>query len=101
MCCMMSTIADKPSFTNEQLTSATDAAKKFSEVRKKAKSVPQAITNNGTIDSVLLDYEYYEELYLRLKELEEIEEARILSERMERLENDPDTAISWRDIKQS
>ncbi|GAB2550711.1 hypothetical protein JOD18_004893 [Gracilibacillus alcaliphilus] len=46
---------------------------------RQCKKLPQAtIIDNGKIDSAILDYKYYEELYLRIQELEEKEESRIL-----------------------
>lgn len=91
---------EKPTFSADQLVPATTAAKSFGTVRKRAKTEPQFITDNGEVDSVVLEYKYFEQLYSRLKELEEIEEARILSERITRLENDPSSSISWRELKQ-
>ena len=67
---------DKPTFTADQLISASVAAKNFGSLRKKAKEVPQFITENGIVGEVLLDYKYYEELYGRLKKLEQLEEKR-------------------------
>lgn len=67
---------EKPSFTTDQLISASVAAKSFGSVRKKAKQVPQFITENGVVGEVLLDYKYYEELYGRLRKLEDLEEKR-------------------------
>lgn len=67
---------EKPTFTADQLTSASVAAKSFGSLRKKAKMVPQFITENGIVGEVLLDYKYYEKLYGRLRKLEELEEKR-------------------------
>ncbi|OIK06468.1 antitoxin VbhA family protein [Bacillus sp. MUM 13] len=67
---------EKPSFTADQLVSASVAAKSFGSLRKKAKHVPQFITDNGVVGEVLLDYKQYEELYGRLRKLEESEEKR-------------------------
>src|SRR4051812_22852059 len=67
---------DKPTFTADQLISASVAAKSFGSLRKKAKKVPQFITENGVVGEVLLDYQYYEELYGRLRKLEQLEEKR-------------------------
>lgn len=91
----------KPTFNADQIIPASKASKTFGKVRKDAKVLPQAIMDNGKIDSVILDYKYYEELYLRIQELEEKEESRILEERINRLEKDPQSAISWKDIKRS
>jgi hypothetical protein len=66
-------LMEKPSFTADQLISASVAAKSFGALRKKAKQVPQFITENGVVGEVLLDYKHYEELYGRLRKLEEVE----------------------------
>lgn len=75
---------EKPSFTADQLISASNAAKNFGELRKKAKNLPQFITDNGEVDTVVVGYDYFEKMYARLKELEAKEEAFILQERMNR-----------------
>ncbi|MEL7568839.1 MAG: type II toxin-antitoxin system Phd/YefM family antitoxin [Dehalobacterium sp.] len=84
----------KPTITEDQMVKASVASKNFGALRKKAKLNPQFIFDNGNLDSVLLDYKYYEQLYQRLVELEEKEEANILSERIERLNKKPDQALS-------
>lgn len=92
---------EKPRFNRDQIISSSEAAKKFGELRKKAKTIPQFITDNGTVDTVVMNYEYYEKMYMRLQELEEIEETAILSERMERLENNPGVSIPWKSVRRS
>lgn len=92
---------EKPTFNTDQITSSSEAAKKFGELRKKAKMAPQFITDNGTVDTVVMDYEYYEKMYIRLQELEEIEETTILSQRMERLENNPGASVAWKSVRRS
>jgi PHD/YefM family antitoxin component YafN of YafNO toxin-antitoxin module len=92
---------EKPTFNADQIVSSSVASKHFGTIRKKAKIMPQFITDNGTVDAVVLDYNYYEQLYMRLKELEEIEEARVLKERIDRLEANPDSAVSWRKVRRS
>ena len=92
---------DKPSFNTDQLTTASDAAKSFGTLRKRAKQLPQFITDNGKVDTVVLEYAYFEEMYARLKELEELQEDRILTERITRLDNDPSSSISWKDIRRN
>ncbi|WP_071394821.1 antitoxin VbhA family protein [Bacillus tuaregi] len=69
-------LKDKPTFTADQLIPATIAAKNFGSLRKKVKQVPQFITENGVVGEVLLDYQYYEEIYSRLRKLEQLEEKR-------------------------
>jgi hypothetical protein len=90
---------EKPQFNADQLVSASTAAKNFGTIRKKAKVLPQFITDNGEVDTVVLEYKYYEQMYIRLRELEEQVEERILSQRIENLEKDPSTAVSWRSIR--
>lgn len=92
---------DKPSFTRDQLIPSSVASKNFGQVRKRAKEMPQFISENGTVDTVVLDYDLYERIYQRLRELEEKEEARILESRIERLEKHPETAIPWRRVRRT
>ena len=92
---------EKPTFNTDQIISSSDAAKKFGELRKKAKTLPQFITDNGTVDTVVMDYEYYEKMYIRLQELEEIEETAILTKRMERLESNPSASVAWKSVRRS
>ena len=67
---------DKPIFSADQLTPASVAEKSFGSIRKKAKKAPQFITENGVVIEVLLNYQYYEELYGRIRKLEQLEEKR-------------------------
>jgi len=91
---------EKPKFDVDQMVPASIASKRFGEIRKKAKEIPQLITEKGLADTILMGYEYYERMYQRLIELEAKEEARILEERIERLEKDPSVAVPWREVRQ-
>jgi hypothetical protein len=91
----------KPTFSVEQLVTASVASKHFGVLRKKAKLDPQFITDNGTVDTVLMGYEFFEKMYQRLIELEKKEEAGILAERIESIENDPLSAVPWRKVRRS
>lgn len=91
----------KPVITKEQMIQSSVAAKTFGGLRKKAKLLPQFITENGIVDTVILDYNYYEEMYERLMELEAKEEANILEQRLERLDQNPAVAVSWRDVRRT
>ncbi|WP_438348935.1 hypothetical protein ACP8HI_25690 [Paenibacillus sp. FA6] len=91
----------KPTFTADQLVSSSVASKKFGELRKKAKQLPQFITENGTVDTVLLGYDYYEQLFERLSQLEEQEEQRILNERIDRMDRNPAAAKTWKEIRRN
>ena len=90
-------MADKPAFTRDQVNNASIAARNFGELRRKAKIAPQIILDNGNYDSVLLDYEHYERLITRLQDLED----QIISERAERLDQDPSLAVPWRKIRRT
>ncbi len=60
---MSVTPANKPSFGRDQIASATTVSKKFSEVRKRAKSTPLFVSDRNEIDTVILDYQTYEVKY--------------------------------------
>lgn len=89
----------KPTFNVDQLITSTDASKRFGELRKKAQQEPQYITDNGNVESVLIGYHLFEDLYKRLTQLEQQEEERILLQRIERVEQSPARAKSWKDIR--
>ena len=89
---------EKPLFTKDQLVSATLAAKSFGEIRKRAKTAPLFITENGDIDTVMIDYEQYESMYIRLKEFEE---ARLLENRIEQLDDNPSLGIPWDQVRRT
>jgi hypothetical protein len=91
----------KPVITKDQMIQSSVAAKQFGSLRKKAKKLPQFVTENGTIDTVVLDYNYYEEMYERLMELEAKEEAGILEQRIERLEKNPEVSVSWKNVRRT
>lgn len=91
----------KPTFDVDQLVTSSEASKKFGELRKKAKDLPQYITDNGTVDTVLIGYELFEEIYDRLTKLEEENEQRILMQRIERIERNPESAKSWKSIRRN
>lgn len=98
---MGANVMEKPTFNKEQLIAASVAAKQFGELRKKAQRLPQFITDNGNVDTVVMSYDYFEQMYQRLIELEEHEEARILTERIEHLEKDPSSGVPWRSIRRT
>lgn len=92
---------EKPKFDTDQLISASDAAKRFGDLRKKAQEAPQFIMDNGKVNTVVIGYEYYEQLFARLMELEEAEATRMLGARIECLESDPASGIRWRSVRRS
>lgn len=91
----------KPVITKDQMIQSSVAAKQFGRLRKKAKQLPQFVTENGVIDTVVLDYNYYEKMYERLMELEGQEDAEILEQRIERFEKNPELSASWRDVRRT
>lgn len=92
---------EKPTFNKDQIMSSSDAAKHFGELRKRAKQAPQFITENGNVDTVVLNYDFYENMYVRLQELENNEQALIIVERIDRLEHDPGVGVDWTSIRRS
>jgi len=97
----MGAIMNKPIITKEQLVKSSVAAKTFGGLRRRSRQQPIFITENGTVDSVLMGYEQYEKMYIRLNELESKEETILLVQRIERLENNPELAMPWDKIRRS
>ena len=69
---MSTVIMARPTFSVDQMISATDASKKFAEVRRRAKNEAQFVTDHNAVDSVILSYEDYESMYAELEKLREI-----------------------------
>lgn len=92
---------EKPSFTRDQLIPSSVASKNFGKVRRQAQKIPQFISDNGVVDTVVMGYNQFETMYRRLHELEEKEETRVLEARIERLELYPETAVPWRKIRRT
>lgn len=65
-------VMDKPRFSVDQMNSATYASKNFGKIRKLAKESPQFISENNMIDSVVLDYKTYEEMFTEIETLREL-----------------------------
>jgi len=91
----------KPPITKDQIVKSSVISKRLGQYKTKAKINPIYISDNGSIDTVLLSYDYYENMYGRLMELEAKEEEKILSQRIDRLNINPSAAISWKDIKRT
>ncbi len=97
----MGVVMEKPKITNNQLIKSSEASKHFGSLRKRTKDYPMFITENGSVDCVLINYEQYEKMYQRLSELEAKEQETILLQRIECLENNPELTISWKDARRS
>lgn len=78
---------DKPRFNVDQVNSATYASKRFGDIRKKAKKLPQFISENNCIDTVVLDYKVYEEMYAELQALREMTWELEIARRLEKADN--------------
>ncbi|MFB5760812.1 hypothetical protein [Paenibacillus medicaginis] len=91
----------KPTFNVDQMITSSEASKKFGELRKKAQQLPQYITENGSVETVVIGYKMFEQLFDRLTQLEEKEEERILLERIESLDGNPASAKSWKEIRRN
>lgn len=98
---------DKPAFTIDQIIKASELVRTFSNIRKKAKEKPYFITDNGNIDTVLLSYDKYEELYQNFLLFNEMEERmeeleqQIADYRMEKAQKNPDDLVDWRSIRRT
>lgn len=92
---------EKPTFTTDQLISAATASKQFGQLRKKAQSLPMFITDNGSVETVVMGYKYFEQMYQRLLELEELNRDLIVLQRVKELDQDPSIAIPWEEIRRT
>ena len=80
---------EKPTFGREQIVPATTAGKRFAEVRRKAKSNPQFISDHNEIDTVVLNYGAYEKMYMELNYLRELQFYAIAASRIEEGDQNP------------
>lgn len=81
---MIDMLGASPAFTRAQMTSSTAVAKRFPEVKRRAKEAPQLVMDRNEPESVVLSYEDYEFLYEQAWKLRELENALEQSE-VERL----------------
>lgn len=95
---MGSRVMEKPQFNKDQVISASNAVKKFAEVRRNAKRNPQFISQNNNIDSVIQSYEDYEKMYMELESLRELFFDLQLSERIEKAELNPQPRFSISEV---
>lgn len=80
---------DKPRLNVDQIISATYASKRFGEIRKKAKQLPQYISENNVVDTVVLDYKAYEDMYSELQVLRELIWEINIARRLEEADKSP------------
>lgn len=89
---------DKPQFSVDQVTSASNAAKKFAEVRRNAKKKPQFITQNNSVDSVIQSYEAYEKMYMELESLRDLFFNLQLSDRIQKADANPENRFTIKEV---
>lgn len=81
---MIDMVGAIPAFTRAQMTSSTAVAKRFPEVKRRAKEAPQLVMDRNEPESVVLSYDDYEYLYEQAWKLRELQNALEQSE-VERL----------------
>lgn len=82
-------------FGRDQLVNTATISRQFSKIKALAKIKPLFITDNGEVDMVLISYDAYEEMFNKLKELEE----EVLEYREEEARREPDSLVDWRSIR--
>ncbi len=91
-------VVEKPQFNVVQVIPASIAARRFGEVRKNAKVLPQVISENNRIDSVVQSYEDYEDMYMELEFLREMTREYNLSMRIQRADSNPTNQYSLKEV---
>lgn len=89
---------NKPHFNADQIIPASIASRRFGEVRKNAKNLPQFISENNRIDSVILDYQYYEAMYQELEALREFTWEVTIEQRLKQADAIPDIRYSLEEV---
>ena len=69
---MVTHTPSKPQFGTDQITSASTASKNLSKLRAAAKQMPQYISANNKIDSVILDYSQFEKMHQQVEAYKEL-----------------------------
>ena len=91
-------VMEKPQFNVDQVIPASQAAKRFAEVRRNAKTKPQFISQNNSIDTVIQSYENYEKMYMELESLRELLFDLHLSDRIQKAESNPGLRFNIEDV---
>jgi PHD/YefM family antitoxin component YafN of YafNO toxin-antitoxin module len=86
---------EKPLMDKDQLITATEVARNFAKIKEQAKSGPVYVLDHKEISLVILNYQDFENMYLRLQELEE----EVLLVRSADIKRDQSKTIPWRTIK--
>ncbi len=72
---MIDMVGAVPAFTRAQMTSSTAVAKRFPEIKRRAKEAPQLVMDRNEPESVVLSYEDYELLYGQAWQLRKLQDA--------------------------
>ncbi|KAB2328003.1 type II toxin-antitoxin system Phd/YefM family antitoxin [Cytobacillus depressus] len=91
-------VMDKPRFNVDQVIPASVASRRFGEVRKNAKTLPQFISENNRIDSVILDYHQYEKMYRELEMLRELSWEMSIAQRLKQADANPNHRHSLQEV---
>ena len=97
---MVAVLDKKLVFGRDQVVTSTQASKNFGEVRRRARRVPQFVSdrNNG-IDTVIVDYDEFEAMAVELQELREEHLYAVAAARIAEANSDPNHhTISFEDI---
>ena len=86
---------EKPLMIKDQLISATDVARNFAKVKELAKVEPVYVLDHQEVALVILSYQDFENMYLRLQELED----EVILARSTEIKRDTSKAVPWRKIK--
>lgn len=86
---------EKPLMDKDQLITATEVARNFAKVKEQAKIEPVYVLDHKEISLVILNYQDFENMYLRLRELEE----EIVLARSAEIKRDQSKTTPWRTIK--
>jgi PHD/YefM family antitoxin component YafN of YafNO toxin-antitoxin module len=86
---------EKPLMDKDQLITATEVARNFAKVKEQVKIEPVYVLDHKEISLVILNYQDFENMYLRLQELEE----EIILTRNAEIKRDQSKTAPWRTIK--
>jgi PHD/YefM family antitoxin component YafN of YafNO toxin-antitoxin module len=77
-------------FSRDQIITSSQASKNFGEIRRRARKAPLYVADRNNIDTVIVDYETFEEMAVELERLREQQFYASLSQRLR--EGDADSA---------
>lgn len=90
--------AGKPNFNVDQVIPASIASRRLGEIRKNAKQLPQFISENNKIDSVILGYEQYEKMFMDLEHFRNLAWELTIAQRLKQADAHPDKRYTLEDV---